>query len=52
VSDLLEAIRLADYPDPESALACLGALAVFDVDKAGVRSVEPLLRCWRAGGRP
>ena len=26
VSDLLEAISLADHPDPESALACLDAL--------------------------
>ena len=47
VSDLLEAISLANHPDPESALACLDALAVFDVDAAGVHSVEPLLvRCW------
>ena len=47
VSYLLEAIRLADHPDPEAALACLDALAVFDVDTAGVHRVEPLLvRCW------
>jgi hypothetical protein len=47
VSYLLEAIGLADHPDPESALACLDALAVFDVDAAGVHRVEPLLvQCW------
>jgi hypothetical protein len=47
VSDLLEAIGMADHPDPDSALACLEALAVFDVDPAGVHRVEPLLaRCW------
>lgn len=47
VSDLLDAIRLAGYPASESALACLDALAVFDVDAAGVHRVEPLLaRCW------
>jgi hypothetical protein len=47
VSDLLEAIGLADHPDPEAALACLDALAVFDVDAAGAHRVEPLLvRCW------
>ncbi len=33
VSDLLDAIKLADHPDPESALACLEALDVFDVDE-------------------
>ena len=50
VSDLLEAIKLADHPDPESALACLDALDVFDVDAAGVHGVEPLLmRCWPYG---
>ena len=50
VSDLLDAIKLADHPDPESALACLEALDVFDVDAAGVHSVEPLLmRCWPYG---
>ena len=47
MSDLLDAIRLADHPDPESALACLEALDVFDVDADGVHSVEPLLmRSW------
>ena len=47
VSDLLDAIGLAEHPDPESALACLEALAVFDVDTDGLSSVEPLLaRCW------
>jgi hypothetical protein len=47
VSYLLEAIGLADHPGPESALACLDALAVFDVDEAGVHHVEPLLvQCW------
>jgi hypothetical protein len=47
VSDLLEAIRLADHPDPDSALACLEALAVFDLDEAGLHHVEPLLmRSW------
>jgi hypothetical protein len=47
VSDLLEAIRLADHPDPESALACLDALGVFDVEAAGMHCAEPLLaRCW------
>jgi hypothetical protein len=47
VSDLLEAVRLADHPDPESALACLDALAVLDVDAMGVHRVEPLLaHCW------
>ncbi len=50
VSDLLEAISLTDHPDPESALACLDALDVFDVDAGGVHSVEPLLmRCWPYG---
>ena len=50
VSDLLDAIKLANHPDPESALACLDALDVFDVDAAGVHSVEPLLmRCWPYG---
>ncbi len=47
VSDLLEAIRLTDHPDPESALACLDAFSVFDLDAVGVHRVEPLLvRCW------
>ena len=47
VSDLLDAIKLADHPDPESALACLEALDVFDVDADGVHSIEPLLmRSW------
>lgn len=47
VSDLFEAMRLADHPDPDAALACLEALAVFDVDAAGMHYVEPLLvRCW------
>ncbi len=47
VSDLLEAIALSDVSDTESALACLDALAVFDVDAAGLHTVEPLLfRCW------
>jgi hypothetical protein len=50
VSDLLDAIKFADHPDPESALACLDALDVFDVDAAGVHSVEPLLmRSWPYG---
>jgi hypothetical protein len=47
VSDLLEAIRLADHPHPDSGLACLEALAVFDMDLDGAHRVEPLLaRCW------
>jgi len=47
VSDLLDAIKFAEHPDPESALACLDALAVFDVDTDGCRSVESVLaRCW------
>jgi len=50
VSDLLDAIKFADHPDPESALACLDAFDVFDVDAAGVHSIEPLLmRCWPYG---
>ena len=43
VSDLLDAIKFANHPDPESALACLDALDVFEVDTAGGDSVEPLL---------
>ena len=50
VSDLLDAIKFANHPDPESALACLDALDLFDVDPAGVHSVEPLLmRSWPYG---
>jgi hypothetical protein len=49
VSDLLDAIRLADHPEPEAALSCLEALAIFDVDATGLHSVEPLLaRCWHS----
>lgn len=37
---------------PESALACLDSLNLFDVDAGGVHSVEPLLmRCWPYGGQ-
>ncbi|HET9894101.1 MAG TPA: hypothetical protein VFQ44_04150 [Streptosporangiaceae bacterium] len=47
VSDLQEAIALSGHPDPGSALACLDALDVFDVDDTGRHSVEQtLMRCW------
>lgn len=47
VSDLLEAIKIADYPDPDSVLTCLQALSVFDVSEDGTYSVERVLeRSW------
>jgi hypothetical protein len=34
--------------DPETVIACLKALQVFDVDDEGVHRPEPVLvRCWQ-----
>lgn len=47
ISDLLEAIKLADHPDPDSILACLQALSVFDMSEDGTYRVERVLeRSW------
>ena len=47
ISDMLEAIKLADHPDPDSMLACLQALSVFDMSEDGTYRVERVLeRSW------
>ena len=47
LTDLVDAASLAGHPDPAAAVACLDALAVFDVDQDGAYRVDPLLvRCW------
>jgi len=45
--DLLEAIRLSDHQEPEAALSCLEALALFNAEEDGSYSVERLVAmCW------
>lgn len=45
--DLLDAIRLSGHSEPEGALSCLEALALFDAGEDGTYSVERLVaRCW------
>jgi hypothetical protein len=45
--DLLDAIRLSGHSEPEAALSCLEALALFDAEEDGTYSVEGLVaRCW------
>jgi hypothetical protein len=47
MSDLLEAIKIAGQPDPDSVLACIQALSVFDVSEDGTYRVERVLeRSW------
>lgn len=47
ISDLLEAIKIAGHSDPDSVLAYLQALSVFDVSEDGTYRVERVLeRSW------
>jgi hypothetical protein len=55
LADLVTAASIA-VDDPETAVACLQALGVFDIDADGNYQLEPLLvrswpqRAWRRSG--
>lgn len=48
-SELAAAVELQEaHPDPDTAVACLEVLGVFDRAESGTYRVEPLLaRCWQ-----
>ena len=47
LADLHDAASLAGHLDPPTAVACLDALGVFDVEADGAYRVAPqLVRCW------
>ena len=48
-ADLVEAVELREaHPDPDTAVACLAELGVFDRAEGDAYRVEPLLaRCWQ-----